>query len=217
VLGRTALAAELETDPLMRYITTVDPHLFSYGRLVHGDTLGFDAFWGGRTSCKRRLLVENGIFDSRFTFGCEDIELGLRLAQVGLRVLYNGRAVTRMIRGLDLTAVWQRLWRQGRSNLVFSRLHSDQVVKDWVGTGEDDTRAWSKELADEDYQRAQHLDRLARVRIAHGIPLRDDEIELLFDSYRLACAAAKTGGFVEASQEPNTQPFSTAATPASPE
>ena len=64
----------------MHYLTEVGKFLFDYTAISHGDVLDYTFFWGGRSSCKRMLLAQEGIFDQNFRFGSEDIELGYRLA-----------------------------------------------------------------------------------------------------------------------------------------
>ena len=77
--------------------------------------LEYTAFWGGRSSCKRSLLVRHGLFHPDFRFGCEDIELGWRLARYGLRVIYTPCARSVMIRALTFDQFCARSYRQGRS------------------------------------------------------------------------------------------------------
>ena len=50
ILGKTNLAINLTTDPLMNYLTEIDPMLFCYQRIQHRDVLDYEYFWGGRTS-----------------------------------------------------------------------------------------------------------------------------------------------------------------------
>ena len=75
VLGYTALAEALRGDPLMIYCTTAGGLLFSYDRVADRSVLDFTYFWGGRSSCKRRFLLQYGLFNPTFGFGNEDIEL----------------------------------------------------------------------------------------------------------------------------------------------
>ena len=77
VLGYVALDPNLSQKPVLHYVTEVDCYLFSYPNLKHGDVLDYTYFWGGCSSCKRKFLIEYGVFNPVFRFGCEDIELGL--------------------------------------------------------------------------------------------------------------------------------------------
>jgi glycosyltransferase involved in cell wall biosynthesis len=129
VLGYTDIAAEFEHLPVMRHVTKVGCQLFSYGWMKPGQVLDHTAFWGGRSSCKRSLLVRHGVFHPDFTFGCEDIELGWRLAAHGLKVIYEPRAHTTMIRALGFRDFCRRSYRQGRSQYRFAELHADPTVR----------------------------------------------------------------------------------------
>jgi GT2 family glycosyltransferase len=131
ILGYTGWAPELTIGPAMRYGTEIGQNVFSYPCITHGQELNFTNFWGGRTSCKRALLVRHGIFNQDFTFGSEDIELGFRLERVGLKVIYNRQAVSYMNRPLTHADICRRTERQGRSLWRFSRLHADSVIQDY--------------------------------------------------------------------------------------
>src|SRR5262249_50061453 len=85
--------------------------------------------WGGRSSCKRLLLVKNGVFNQRFGRIIEDIELGYRLSKVGLRVIYNARAKQYMNRPLTFADFCRRCEAQGTAHWNFSRLHAAPVVR----------------------------------------------------------------------------------------
>ena len=109
VLGYTALGEDIKKNFLMHFVTEIGCFLFSYPTLKHGDVLDYTYFWGGRSSCKRSLLLEHGVFNPVFRFGCEDIELGYRLSKHGLRVIYNKSAVSYMVQKWTLTvsaAAW---------------------------------------------------------------------------------------------------------------
>jgi glycosyltransferase involved in cell wall biosynthesis len=132
VLGHTLLDPKVADLPLMRHVTGAGGQLFSQGWMRPGEMLTFREFWGGRSSCKRALLTEFGVFNPVFRFGCEDIELGWRLhQQANLRVLYEPAARTRMIRALSFDDFCRRSHRQGRSQWVFAQLHPVPTVRDY--------------------------------------------------------------------------------------
>src|SRR5215471_4770612 len=78
VLGYTTWSPELEVTPLMEWLTEIGQFLFAYRDLTDGQVLDFTYFWGGRSSCKKSLLLKHGGFDERFRSAAEDIELGYR-------------------------------------------------------------------------------------------------------------------------------------------
>jgi glycosyltransferase involved in cell wall biosynthesis len=132
VLGHTGWDASVKVDPLMDYIVGKGGFLFSYGTLKHGQFYDYTYFWGGRSSCKRRLLLEHGLFNPVFTFGSEDIELGYRLSlSAEFKVIYNEKARSHMIRPINFENFLARCQRQGKSQAWFSRLHPAREIQKW--------------------------------------------------------------------------------------
>jgi hypothetical protein len=116
-------------------------------------------------------------------------------------VIYNHRAVTTMVRAIGVTDFCARLWRQGRSNYLFGRMHDDPAVRQWTEADRFNDSPWTRAGYDRACGVAQTLDQLARRRTDRGLPLRDDEWTLLHAAYREAFAVAKQGGFLEAQAE----------------
>src|SRR5205809_79351 len=131
VLGYTTWAPTLSITPLMRYVTESGCFLFAYGDLRDGQMLDFTYFWGGRSSCKRSFLAKRGIFNRRFRFGSEDVELAYRLSKFGFRVVFHRAAVSYMTRPPTLEEFCDRCERQGESLFLFSRLHDDPIVQQY--------------------------------------------------------------------------------------
>ena len=128
ILGYTTWHPELEVTHLMRYLTEIGQHLFSYPSLEPWKVLDFRHFWGGRSSAKRRFLVQHGSFNQDFTFGYEDIELAYRLSKHGLGVVYWPDAISYMLRPVTLDEFCLRCERQGQSLWHFAQLHDDADV-----------------------------------------------------------------------------------------
>nr|MBC8278757.1 glycosyltransferase [FCB group bacterium] len=74
-----------------------DNLLFPLVGTVEGREYDFNHFVTANLSCHRSLFTNNDIwFNTTFDkYGCEDVELGYRLWQKGMRVMYNPRAVVR--------------------------------------------------------------------------------------------------------------------------
>ena len=199
VLGYTRLHPSMADDPLMRFVTETGCHLFAYPGISDGATLDFEYFWGGRTSCKRRFLVERGVFNQVFQFGCEDIELGYRLSAHGLRVVYGARAVSIMMRRLTFDEFCDRVVRQGRSNFVFSQLHDDPRVQKLTEVTGSDVR-WRACAPDFDavVKKARRLDVMARRKQELGFPLEPLDTNYLYEAYRDAFDRCKLKGIEEA-------------------
>jgi glycosyltransferase involved in cell wall biosynthesis len=198
VLGYTGLGEGVSADPLMHFVTEVGSFLFSYPTLRHGDILDYTYFWGGRSSCKRSLLLEFGIFDPIFRFGCEDIELGYRLSRQGLRVVYNKNAVSYTVRKIGFDAFCSRLERQGASNYVFSQLHPESEVQQLTGVA-DSEQSWARIGPHHEAikKSARHLDSMAHLKLAKGLGLDEDMQTLLHRSYWAAFKASLMKGTIE--------------------
>src|SRR5262245_38342128 len=131
VLGYTTWAPDLPVTPLMRYVTDIAGFLFCYTPIRHQQWLDFTYFWGGRSSCKRALLSQHGIFNQAFTFGCEDIELAYRLTRFNLQVIHDRDAVQYMNRPVAYDDFCLRCERQGRAQWLFSRLHPEPPIQQY--------------------------------------------------------------------------------------
>ena len=196
VLGFTDLLPALANIPLMRFVTTIGGHLYSYSRLKNGAILDYTYFWGGRSSCKRELLNQRGYFDPVFKFGCEDIELGFRLMKSGrFKIIYNMAAKSTMIRAISLDDFLRRTNRQGQSNYVFWRKHPCDQIEAWADVRDLETR-W-RALEDRIgvlIASARGLDAIANARVKEGLELDKLTTSLLHRSYWHAIDAERLRG-----------------------
>ena len=195
VLGYVALDPNLSQKPVLHYVTEVGCYLFSYSNVKHGDVLDYPYFWGGCSSCKRKFLIDYGVFNPVFRFGCEDIELAYRLSKSNLKVVYNARAVSTMVRDISFDAFCGRLIRQGESQYVFSQLHPDAEVQKWtemIGAEEEWQRI--EKVYEAVVRSARELDRIANLKLDLGLELDDMTRDLLHRAYRNAFRACKFKG-----------------------
>lgn len=198
VLGFTGLAEDVACKPLMHFVTKVGFYLSCYPLIKDGDILDYTYFWGGRTSCKTSFLKKYGIFNPLFTFGCEDIELGFRLSGYGLKVVYNSRAESTMIRDIPFQSFCRRLMRQGRSQYVFSRVHPEPEIQKW--TEMDAARTEWPAIAPRYagiVNAAKALDAMANQRLTLGLELDPTFTSLLHQSYWDAFKASKLRGIAD--------------------
>ena len=207
VLGLTTLADDVRRSPLMRHVTEVGCQLFSYWWMKPGQVLDHTAFWGGRSSCKRGLLVRHGVFHPDFRFGCEDIELGWRLRQFGLRVVFEPRAHTVMIRTLNFDQFCARSYRQGSSQQRFASMHPepevrtyceiDEAAAAWAGRGS----GYAAHL-----RWTRRLEALAERLEEAGLP--DDPVlkDTLDGAYREAFFLSRAKGIVDVAKEAEPKP-----------
>jgi GT2 family glycosyltransferase len=105
VLGNVRWSPRVKVNPFMRWLEWGIQ--FDFERIT-GTELGWGVFYSCNTSVKHALLERVGGFDEQqFPFGYEDTELGRRLSEVGLRLLYNREAVGEHLKTETLES-WQR-------------------------------------------------------------------------------------------------------------
>jgi len=196
VLGYTTWHPSLQVNRVMDFVMNIGHFLFSYSSLKDGQALDFTYFWGGRSSCKKSLLVRHGIFNQLFRFGSEDIELGYRLSKLGLKVIYNEKARSYMIRPLTYDQFCQRCVKQGRSQYHFSRMHPDRVIQKYCMMDEVEQK-WNfvRRALDNKMQRVRDIEKALEA----GLPPAKQKTLLkeLGKAYWWTFSALKIKGIVE--------------------
>jgi glycosyltransferase involved in cell wall biosynthesis len=87
-------------------------------------------FLTGNASVRRADLLRAGGFDESFTgYGHEDLELGYRLQQLGIRILYEPAAVNYHCQAVAYEDQKAKMRLAGRSTARFYRKHPDFEVK----------------------------------------------------------------------------------------
>jgi GT2 family glycosyltransferase len=123
VLGNVRWADELPRTPLMLWLD--DGIQFDYGWLEHKPA-GWGHFYTANVSIKRMMLERTGGFDQeRFPFGYEDTDLGYRLAEAGLRLLYNRSARAEHLHQPTLEEWAGRMQSIARAERTWIDLHPD--------------------------------------------------------------------------------------------
>ena len=202
VLGFTEIDPAIASDPLMHFVTKIGAFLLAYPELHDGEILDFRYFRAERSSCKRAFLVQYGVFNSLFREGCGDIELAYRLSRRGFQIVYDAHARSTMTRCLGYDEFCARLYREGRSNFLFSRLHKGAAVQQWTEVG--GARALWNEIEpryDAILRLGRERDRIVRLRLASGLPIGEPDRELLHRGYSSAFRASKVKGIVEGMAE----------------
>jgi GT2 family glycosyltransferase len=100
VLGHVSWARELEVTPFMRWLERGIQ--FEYGS-IDGADAGWGRFYTANVSAKRRLIERAGGFDEeRYPFAYEDLDLGYRMNEHGLRLLYVPEAEVEHLHPTDV-------------------------------------------------------------------------------------------------------------------
>ncbi|MCC7126113.1 MAG: glycosyltransferase family 2 protein [Acidobacteria bacterium] len=110
VLGGVSQSPRLPPTVLHRHW---DP--FQYQRFHHGEELDGVHFMACNISVKRSFLLKHGLFLERHGAAHEDIELGYRLRERGLRLVYNANASAEHHHAETLDGICQRAYERGRN------------------------------------------------------------------------------------------------------
>jgi GT2 family glycosyltransferase len=92
---------------------------------IQGDEAGWGRFYSSNLSVKRDFLLGAGGFDEDFTFGYEDTELGLRLSERGLRLLYEPGARALHLHRYSWAALERRFELVGEGEFLMTRKHPE--------------------------------------------------------------------------------------------
>jgi GT2 family glycosyltransferase len=99
---------------------------FDYAR-IKGIDAGWEHLYSCNVSIRRALLEKIGGFDEqRFPFGYEDLDLGLRLARHGFRLLFNRAAEGQHLKTETLESWRRKLPRIAASERQFVATYPDR-------------------------------------------------------------------------------------------
>lgn len=123
-LGYTAWPRDERVTAFMDYINDYGLQ-FGYRLISNGEIVPFNFFYTSNISLSRELLAEYP-FDTTFPAAAwEDIELAYRLEQLGLKIRYNARAVTRHHHPMTVDSFARRQYTVGRSGAIFYAKHPE--------------------------------------------------------------------------------------------
>jgi glycosyltransferase involved in cell wall biosynthesis len=137
ILGQADLAPELCGSAFVHWWRRYN---FRYQALLSGKRRpGPTSFYTNNLSLKRRFLLKYGLFDEAFPDAAyEDIELGYRLSQHGLQVIFVPQAQAYHYHPMDLRSACQRMETRGRYYDLFRQRTPLPVVPRtwrWLGNG----------------------------------------------------------------------------------
>jgi GT2 family glycosyltransferase len=125
VLGHVDWHPDLPPGRILNWLTWSDAQ-FDYGLLVRQgmeDDAGFGRFYSSNVSLKRELFTAAHGFDPAFTFDYEDLDLGWRLHQLGLRLAYDAGAVAHHLHAYDWAALERRYESRARAEQFMMAKH----------------------------------------------------------------------------------------------
>jgi glycosyltransferase involved in cell wall biosynthesis len=123
VLGRVEWDPSVPRNRLHRWLDWSGA-LFHYRVLdaEGSEEAGWPRFYSCNVSLKREFFLDSGGFDPDFVFDYEDLDVGWRLGQDGMRLLYEPGAVTQHLHAYDWAAVQRRYEsRAGAEQLMMAK------------------------------------------------------------------------------------------------
>lgn len=133
VLGYVTWSPEIEVTPFMKWLEN-EGLQFSYYKIMDKIELDPDSlynyFYTSNISLKRNFLINGGLFDEIFPYAAyEDIELGYRLQQKGLKLFFNKFATGYHHHFMSLEDACRRMIKVGESYLILlKKLGKEQNV-----------------------------------------------------------------------------------------
>ncbi|MEW6599421.1 MAG: glycosyltransferase [Nitrospirota bacterium] len=130
VLGLIEWPPEFEITPFMEYITGPGGQQFAFPTIKDSNDAGPAFFYTSNISLKKTLLKEQPyLFDHDFIFAAyEDIELGIRLHEQGLRIVYNESALAFHKHHMTLESFCERQYKAGRMGYVFDIKKAERKI-----------------------------------------------------------------------------------------
>jgi GT2 family glycosyltransferase/glycosyltransferase involved in cell wall biosynthesis len=204
ILGHTEWSPELEVSPLMHYLTDVDKMLFSYGNLRPRERRNWQAFWEGRVSAKRSLLLRHGLHDQRLDYSI-DVELAWRLSRHGLEVVYEPGGRSFMTRSVDFDAFCRRCEDKGRAGAAIAALHPDEEIARYLQVdGAQERWRQAQPRLEALVERVRELE-VAVGELEVGGGERDERLKELHLAYRAAFQAYVAKGLAGGADAPEPE------------
>lgn len=128
VLGYAPWREDREITPLMRYLWAgpITFRQFHYSAIMDPDNVPYPFFYTCNLSLSRDFMLRHGLFDEEFRFAYgEDTDLGYRLQQRGLRIVFRQELVVDHDHPTSYQSVRRRAQVAGEIGLLLVRKHPD--------------------------------------------------------------------------------------------
>jgi glycosyltransferase involved in cell wall biosynthesis len=131
ILGRVEWPADLPCNTLMAHIDGIGAQQFSYHYLQNGHEYDFRHFYTCNISLKTAFIqaLDHWFDPDFYLYGFEDVELGYRLVQRGMRILYQRPM---LMRHYHYYNIWTFAGRQRKSGImanILTRKHTRLTYK----------------------------------------------------------------------------------------
>ena len=129
VLGKLEWDNSIHVTTFMDYITRVKGDYLSFDNLIPGKFYNVWKWWGGLISCKKELFLKyKPVFDKRFRFGYEDTDLAIRMMNDNIKIIYNDKAQSYIIKKIESEEYFNRKIKQGNSLFLLEQKHGAIVT-----------------------------------------------------------------------------------------
>lgn len=119
-LGLTLWDPSKPVTPFMEWLTHGGPQ-FAYHQLQVGQEISFWHFYTSNLSLKKDFMAHNK-FDRDFRgYGWEDIELGYRLVQRGLKLIYTPSCLAVHDHPMEESSLKDRMFKIGKNAVLFQK------------------------------------------------------------------------------------------------
>lgn len=126
-LGLVLWHPEIKVTSFMRWLTSSGVQ-FKFDDLKDGDSVDFRRFYTSNISLKRSFLGAER-FDPDFSgWGFEDAELGYRLQQKGLKLIFLAEAVVQHFHEIDKSSLSERQKMAGKNAVLFQKKHPEAKI-----------------------------------------------------------------------------------------
>ena len=123
ILGKIDWHPEVAGNPLLSWLDRSGLQ-FDYDSITGGEA-GWARFYASNLSIKRDLFLEVGGFDEDFIFTYEDLDIGLRLGEAGMRLLYEPEARVFHHHVYDIDALRRRFEATAEGEWLMIKKHPD--------------------------------------------------------------------------------------------
>jgi glycosyltransferase involved in cell wall biosynthesis len=129
IRGFVTWSPELCPTAFMKWYGEAGP--FAIKQLRHRREVDFRFFHSCNLSLKKDFLKASGGFNENFkTAAYEDIELGFRLSNVGMRLLYNPDGITYHYQSFTFAEACQKIRRATKARELFFRTEAGKCVSE---------------------------------------------------------------------------------------
>jgi len=120
VLGFIDWHPDVKLDSFKKYITEEDGYQFGFNLIQNKKIVSYQFFYTSNISLKKEFIDQfNYLFDPDFTYPAyDDIELGFRLFERGLQIVYNKKAIVYHLHDITVESFGQRTYQAGKMSWI---------------------------------------------------------------------------------------------------